>query len=264
LEIINREILEIREIGKFHKLDSEGYILNSAIYPIVQKEYEGPIRLAIEGLLEKYSKNIHSIYLRGSIAKGIAVHGVSDIDFILLVQSAFTEEDNLFLYKILDKQIGESFSFVNGMEFQGLPEATLIRTSIQFMFRTQCVCIYGEDIIPDLPKFKIDRNAIAHSRSLKKDIQDTLDGYHSCGWIMKRIVRVGLEICMIEEQVYTRDLYPCYQVFSKHYPDWAGKMRKALELAIQPSKVMQEVKSILTSLGYFLVREVERKNLNEF
>ena len=256
--------MEIREIGKFHDMDAEGYILNSAIYPIVQKEYEEPIYLVINSLLEKYSENIHSIYLRGSVAKGIAVHGISDIDLILLVCNKFTEEDKIFLYKVLEKKVCEKFPFVNDIEMHDQTMESLLLVPVQFMFKTQCVCIYGEDIVPDLPRFKIDMNAIAHSRSLKNDIQDTLEGNHSCGWIMKRIVRVGLEICMIEEQVYTRDLFPCYQIFSKYYPDWEGKMREALTLAIEPILDSEIINGILMSLGSFLIKEAERKKLNEF
>ena len=211
-----------------------------------------------------YFINIHSIYLRGSVAKGIAVHGISDIDLILLVCNKFTEEDKIFLYKVLEKKVCEKFPFVNDIEMHDQTMESLLIVPVQFMFKTQCVCIYGEDIVPDLPRFKIDMNAIAHSRSLKNDIQDTLDGNHSCGWIMKRIVRVGLEICMIEEQVYTRDLFPCYQIFSKYYPDWEGKMREALTLAIEPILDSEIINGILMSLGSFLIKEAERKKLNEF
>ena len=158
----------------------------------------------------------------------------------------------------------EKFPFVNDIEMHDQTMESLVQVPVQFMFKTQCVCIYGEDIVPDLPRFKIDMNAIAHSRSLKKDIQDTLEGNHSCGWIMKRIVRVGLEICMIEEQVYTRDLFPCYQVFSKYYPEWEEKMRESLTIAIEPIHDSEIINGILNTLGIFLIKEVERKKLNEF
>lgn len=255
--------MEIKEIGKFHDLDANGFILNSSIYPIVQKEYEEPIHLTIKYLNEKISDNIHSIYLRGSVAKGIAVHGISDIDLIVLVGKSITSEIKIFLYKDLEKQVCKNFPFIKGIECHDQSLESLNKASVQFMFKTQCVCIYGEDIIPDLPKFKIDKNAISHSRSLAKDIQDTLEGNHSCGWIMKRIVRVGLEICMLEEQVYTRDLYPCYKVFSKYYPEWQAIMTEALGLAIEPTKEKDKIKEVLNSLGSFLVNEAQRKKINE-
>jgi hypothetical protein len=53
--------------------------------------------------------------------------------------------------------------------------------------------------------------------------------------MMKQIVRTGFEIVMLQEKKYTRDLYLCYFIFSKYFPDYEITMKSALSLAIQPS-----------------------------
>ena len=260
LEIKNRDILEIKDIGKFHELDSHGYIQNSAIYPLVQKEYTPIINEVVKKVIEKFDSTVHSIYLRGSVAKGIAIHGVSDIDLFFLSYRPFEESEIQYMNDIA-VALCKQFSFVNGIEMYTQTMSSLENTSTKFMLKTQCVCIYGEDVIPSLPSFKIDKNAINHVCSLEKDVELTLDGKHSYAWMMKRIVRMGLEICMERAQKYTRDLYLCYQVFADFYPDKEASMGNALRIAIGHKPEDIDKAALLKELTQFLMDE-RNKNLN--
>lgn len=246
--------------GKFHDLDSEGYILNSGVYPVIQEEYRVPVQKSIDLVLEQFSDIIHSIYLRGSVAKGIAIPNVSDIDFIFLSNREIIKEEKDILYKEIEPKICDEFPYINGIELHFQTLDSLKQNWVQFMMSTQCVCIYGEDVNPSLPKFKIDNSAYAHIHTLENDINDTFDDNHSCAWIMKRIVRVGFELCMVDAQKYTRDLYPCYEVFSEYYPERKEEMFEALYLAIFPTEDKVKINSVLMNLGQFLLKQIELKN----
>jgi len=74
-----------------------------------------------------------------------------------------------------------------------------------------------------------------------------------CAWISRRLVRVGFELVMIQEQAYTRDLYPCYQRFATHFPALALQMYKALTLAIAPPDDWTGLLLFLDHLGMPLV-----------
>jgi hypothetical protein len=75
---------------------------------------------------------------------------------------------------------------------------------------------------------------------------------------MKRIIRSGGELIMERERVYVRDLYPCYQLFSKHYPDQEEAMKKVLWLCLNPTSDLAEVKRSIQPLSDWLEAEVER------
>lgn len=246
---------KIYPTGKFNELDYEGFILNSGIYPVIQEEYREPVQLALGLALSRFSEIIHSVYLRGSVAKGIAVHEVSDIDFIFVSTREITRDEKDILYHSFEPQVCERYPFIQDIEYHFQSLELLKKKGVQFMMKTQCVCIFGEDVNPSLPKFKIDETAFAHIQSLERDVNDTFNDKHSCAWIMKRLVRVGFELCMIRAQKYTRDLYPCYQVFSEYYPERKEEMFEALTLAIFPTDAKEKINSILANLGKFLIEE---------
>jgi hypothetical protein len=262
---------KIYPTGKFNDLDSEGYILNSGVYPVIQKEYKAPVQKSIDAVLEHFSEIIHSIYLRGSVAKGIAILNVSDIDFIFISTIELTKEEKSILYDEIEPKICVEFPYINGIELHFQTLDSLQQNWVQFMMSTQCVCIYGEDLNLTLPKFKIDENAYSHIGSLESDISSIQEEFiketnsdeikSACTWIMKRIVRVGFEICIRRgerAQKYTRDLYPCYEVFSEYYPERKAEMFEALTLAIYPIDDKDKIDKILCDLGQFLISEIKK------
>lgn len=72
--------MEIRRLGSYQEVDAQGYLTKIADASKIQDEWVEVINSAKHAYLEKWSEAIHSIYVRGSIAKGWAVKGVSDVD----------------------------------------------------------------------------------------------------------------------------------------------------------------------------------------
>lgn len=64
---------------------------------------------------------------------------------------------------------------------------------------------------------------------------------------------------MDKEQVFTRDLYPCYEIFAKYYPQQASKMYTVLELAINPIDDVKTIVSFIDDFGFWLESEIESK-----
>ena len=98
------------------------------------------------------------------------------------------------------------------------------------MIQTHGVCIFGEDVTLSLPKYKVSQElAYEHLIQLGKQIgQARKELIHNkgvediadcCRWIMKIIIRSGLALTIEREGLYSRDLYPAYELFSKHFPE---------------------------------------------
>jgi hypothetical protein len=77
-----------------------------------------------------------------------------------------------------------------------------------------------------------------------------------CQWIMKRLVRTGFELLMEQEQTYTRDLYPCYVAFSRHFPAQERQMQHVLARAIEPSDNKEELAEFLDVFGAWIITVV--------
>ena len=90
-------------------------------------------------------------------------------------------------------------------------------------------------------------------------MQDPLGMKELCGWIMRRIVRTGLELIGEDARVFTRDLYPCYEHFARYYPARAAEMYRALELAVFPTSDAKVISDLLNDLGIWLCSEIARK-----
>ena len=78
-----------------------------------------------------------------------------------------------------------------------------------------------------------------------------------CRWMMKRIIRTGFETVMLQENVYTRDLYPNYKVFCKYHPAKTALMRKALRLAIEPTSNKTKIMHISKDLVPYIETCIE-------
>ena len=100
--------------------------------------------------------------------------------------------------------------------------------------------LLGEDLRDRLPRFRPDRSVVMHALRLDEAIDAALgwladpedDHPQVCRWVCKQLVRAGLEIVIEEEGRYTRDLWPCFEVFERHFPERArvresgGRLRR--------------------------------------
>ncbi len=260
--------MEIIKIGKLHTFDKDGNIQNSCILPIQQNEYKLVVNKIVAELLVYIKTSIHSIYIRGSVAKGIAIPFVSDIDIIVILNNPYSEKE--ILEKKIDEIIREEYEYVNGIELFFITQNDLLNSKIQFLLKTQCGCIYGKNVIDEIRNFKIEKEAFAHSENFHKDIQDTLaelkheeDEFEIksiCSWIMKRIIRTAFETVMIKDNNYTRDLYVNYEIFCNYHPNIKNEIKKVLELAINPTNVKEEIIKAINGTANYIQNEINKSN----
>lgn len=215
----------------------------------------------------------HSQHLRSRLAKGLAVEGISDIDsFAVLmpgeVQTVSYDEFGVWAQKV-EKGVQEAFPFVTGVEF-GLEifESVRERENIYtFIIKTEAACVYGESLVDGIEPYKLNPEVAFQTRFFEHHLGQFTAEYSSESeadkpayivWLMRRFLRLGMELIMIDEKRYTRDLYLCYESFAKHYPEQAAEMYRALELAINP-KTGQATESLVQEFGTWLTAEANRK-----
>lgn len=257
---------KIKNIGSVQLLDQEGYIINDLSLDNLQQEYKDILQQLIEMYQYHFGDYLHSIYLRGSVAKGQAIPNLSDLDTVAISHQKLTSE-TLKKREVIWNTLENKYPFVKGVEihFESLEEV-MKSGNFQFLLKTQCVFIFGKNIIPELPKFKIGKAAYPHSPTLGKDLEQTMEWLKDeddaseikdiCMWIMKRVVRVGFELVMEREACFTRDLYPSFERFSKHYPIYKTPMLDALELAVFPTDHKGQIKEVLDAIVPFLIQEI--------
>ncbi|UBF27198.1 hypothetical protein K9N68_04325 [Kovacikia minuta CCNUW1] len=264
----------IRQLGKLLETDADGYLINECGWEKIQSPWLELVDDLRNACMNELGDRLQSLYLRGSIPRGQAIPEVSDLDSVAIVQGRITPalEDQI---AALEKMLEQQHRFCKKVEIALLTDSEIQNPTFHWraVIQTQSLCIQGYDLRPELPRFKPGIELVSHAFDLADDITEVQtflresSAHHpkfeqrvkgQCGWIARRIVRTGFELVMEKEGSFTRDLYPCYKCFSRHFPEQEPQMRKALELAIQPSSNRGGLLIFLATFGQWLVAEVDR------
>lgn len=254
---------DIKNTGTMLQTDADGFLVKTASVNKIQPTWRPAVDAVVEAYKTHLGSDLHSVYLRGSVAKGEAIEGVSDIDTIAVVK---TPKDNVNRDWMagFQKWFRREYLFVSDVEIV-LDSLESLGRGNKIMIKTQAVCLYGSDLSEELPPLKPGADTVMHAPRLGKEINDVYEFLQTaedqqrirqkCAWIMKRILRSGCELVMERSGKYTRDLYPCYELFSQYYPEKSESMYGALELAINPSNDADEIIEVLQGIGAWVAQE---------
>jgi hypothetical protein len=256
-------------IGDFLPVDAAGYLINPCRYELIVPPWSDVVAAIKAAYIEHLAEKVHSLYLRGSVAKGTAMAEVSDIDTFAVIFGERHEIDRSWI-AAFRQRMAIQYPFQTGIEIGFVPYRAVCDADgaggSRFMIKTQSICLWGEDLAPFISQYKPGRALVGHAFGLKEDIRQVIERLPSmedgatvkgwCQWIMKRLVRTGFELIMEQERAYTRDLYPCYVAFSRHFPAQEHQMKHALEQAIKPSDNKEELARFLDVFGAWIITAV--------
>lgn len=161
---------KILEIGSVSHTNEDGFLISQASNSKITGKWKEAVDFLVKEYLENPGlENIHSVWIRGSVAKGEAIDNVSDIDSYCLINIENT--DSSFTQKS-KRLIKESFPFVTKIETGFIPLQKIFEDEDYFWWRfalkTQSVCVYGEDVSNKISPFKPDKK-------LAKKVQENLE-----------------------------------------------------------------------------------------
>lgn len=264
---------EILKIGRLLKTDKDGYIISESSADKIASPWKEVVEEIKNAYLSHLGDVVHSVYVRGTVSRGEAIEGISDIDTFAVITKKPEEIDRLWV-KETRKALEQKFSFSAGVEFDFVAYDELFdRDNLfndRFTIKTQSACVYGDDLAQKIPPFRADAQTASHfHRNLKKVLENARKGIADnpdkedikewCRWVMKRIIRAGFILVMHKEQAFTRDLYPSYELFAKYFPEQEPKMKMALDFAINPTDNAKEIANFLDDFGIWMEEQVERK-----
>ncbi|KSU82024.1 hypothetical protein GA0061096_3622 [Fictibacillus enclensis] len=263
---------DIKNIGRFCLTNDNGYIINDSNLEKVKPEFYKVIEEVVENYQKHLGSDLHSVYVRGSVPRGLGIYGVSDLDTIAITNREKNDIDLKWVDKA-ENDLNRKYDCIKGVEFSFYSIEDMIETInfsiIPFMIKTHSVCVYGEDIRGKLPNYKADKTlGNQHLVNLKNQIKqakedvagndDKEDILDCCAWIMKIIVRAGLALVIEKERKYTRDLYPAYEIFSKYYPEKESEMKQAVKYAINPTENGNAIIVFLDDMGTWMINEADK------
>ncbi len=106
----------IKNIGRFCLTADNGYILNDSSLKKIKPEYSKIIEEVTKYYQTYLGLDLHSVYVRGSIPRGLGIKGVSDLDTIA-VTNKDTKDIDLEWVNKAEQELNNMFNCINGVEF---------------------------------------------------------------------------------------------------------------------------------------------------
>ncbi len=227
-------MIQPQRIGRYLGIDQSGHVKPDVAIDRIGTIWKPLVAFVSDALMNRHG--VRSVYLRGSIPRGLAIENISDADFMYFSETGFDQADIE-----LEKAVETKFPFVKGVEFSRLNRATFDKVRVpqqrpyfHMLLKTQCLFLVGDDIVRDIEPFRIGPEMVSHVFSLEAEfsrLRHWLNGSRKSGaeqamdqWFSRRIVRSGFEITVDRSDRFTRDLYLCYEQFAAFYPDRAEEM----------------------------------------
>jgi len=254
----------LRPHGSLLATDAEGFVVNPCDAAHLAPPWRAALDAAVAACRARFPDTLRAVLVRGSVPRGLAIPGVSDLDGVVVIGGPIPEGAEAWA----EEQSDALRVHVPGgehVELWLLSRERLLAADNHALARgvlaTQCLCVWGEDLPRSLPRVR-PADLIVHARELGRDIDLVLARMPTerraeerrawCRWVMKRVVRTGLELRVLSLGVYTRDLYPCYEAFAEGWPDRADEMGQALSWAVFPTDDPVTITPLLEDLGRFV------------
>ncbi|WP_251028369.1 nucleotidyltransferase domain-containing protein [Exiguobacterium sp. s123] len=207
--------------------DEDGYVINQTSIKHIQPEFETILFKSIELVKEAFDEHLHSIYLYGSIGRGTAVAGESDLDLTVLVHedidaTELVEQTEQLLTKHpkvikIDYDIGRldvALDPANRFEWG-------------FWLRHLCTCVYGENVSTQFPLMKPDARV---SKALNQDLVSSIEAAKSKllhgqishlekRSIVKRVIRGWYLTINVKDESFATTVKACLAILKLYFPE---------------------------------------------
>jgi predicted nucleotidyltransferase len=211
-------------------VDTDGYILNPTSVDKINGVYQELLSQVLEILKKCAGAKLHSVYIYGSVGRGEAVLGSSDIDVSVVLTSPFTPQE-ITLLNEESKKFRSNNPVVLKVDYDiGLMDDVLQKNNQYywgFWLKHVCTCIYGEDLSFHFPKMKPNLHIC---RALNQDLIETLNSYrkaiieeeadnHTLLSVLKRIVRGAYCHVAVRDESWSTSIQENLIILQHYFPN---------------------------------------------
>ncbi|MFF9343827.1 MULTISPECIES: nucleotidyltransferase domain-containing protein [unclassified Streptomyces] len=251
-------------------LDDDGFIAREGSLSRVPEEFTPVVAAARALIAETFDDDrLHSAYLYGSVPRGTAVPGVSDLDLLLALRQEPTRADRADA-DALEAALDASSGQIDGVGVLLFGTGTLLseleRHDLGWFVACLCTPLLGDDLAAALPRY---RPTPLLARETNGDLALALPRWREqyaaaftdarrrtlSRAVARRIVRSGFTLVMPRWGGWTSDLTRSAEVFARYYPEHAARMRLAAATARTPTADPAVLGMLIDELGPWLAAE---------
>lgn len=254
-------------------LDSQGYIEREGSLAHVPHAFRPVVAVARDRLLDVFGARLHSAYLYGSIPRGTARVGRSDLDLLVALHEEPTDADRAAA-RALDTALDKEFPEIDGAGTLLHGRARLLSEAetydLGWFVACLCTPLLGDDLAEYLPRYRPDSRL---ARETNGDLALLLPRWRErisragdseaalrplVRFMSRHLVRTGFTLVMPRWNGWTSDLTEMAEAFGAYYPERAERMRAAAVLGYAPRGDLDVLMSYVDDLGPWLAEEYAR------
>ncbi|MEU1040244.1 nucleotidyltransferase domain-containing protein [Streptomyces sp. NPDC005907] len=239
----------------------------------IQPAFRPVVTAARTRVGEVFGARLHGAYLYGSIPRGTARVGRSDLDLLLVLREEPTQTDHADA-RALDEALDARFPQIDGAGTLLLGReralSDLERYDGGWFVACLCTPLLGEDLAAHLPRYRPDSLLARETngdlavllprwRERIRDAADTDEARSRLVRFMsRRLVRTAFTLVMPRWNGWTSDLREMAEAFGAYYPGRARELREAAALGYEPRGDPAVLRSYVDDLGPWLAEEYAR------
>ncbi|MGW2961200.1 nucleotidyltransferase domain-containing protein [Streptomyces sp. NPDC001220] len=254
-------------------LDPLGFIEREGSHARVPHAFRPVVAAARDRLLDVFGARLDSAYLYGSIPRGTARVGRSDLDLVVVLRTEPSGADRDAAHD-LGQAVDKEFPEIDGVGTLLFSRARVLdereRYDIGWFVACLCTPLLGEDLAEYLPRYRPDsllaretngdlarylprwRQRIAAAGDSEEALRPLVR------FMSRHLVRTGFTLVMPRWNGWTSDLREMAEVFAGYYPERAEQLRRAAGLGYEPVGDLTVLRSYVDDLGPWLADEYAR------
>ncbi|MFF3207627.1 nucleotidyltransferase domain-containing protein [Streptomyces sp. NPDC002962] len=254
-------------------LDSRGHIAREGSLARVADVFRPVVAAARDRIPGVFGTRLHSAYLYGSIPRGTAREGHSDLDLLVVLREEPTDADRAD-GRALDEALDTQFPQIDGSGTLLVDHARVLsdleRHDLGWFLACLCTPLLGEDLAAHLPRYRPDsllaretngdlalllprwRDRIAATEDSEEALRPLVR------FMSRHLVRTAFTLVMPRWNGWTSDLHEMAEAFGAFYPRRAQQLRAAAALGYEPSGDRAVLLSYVDDLGPWLAEEYAR------
>ncbi|MFE8944467.1 nucleotidyltransferase domain-containing protein [Streptomyces sp. NPDC007856] len=254
-------------------LDDQGFIAREGSLARVPAAFRPVVAIARDRLLEVFGARLHSAYLYGSIPRGTARVGRSDLDLFVALRDEPADADRDAV-RTLGEAVDKEFPQIDGVGtlLYGRDRvlSELERYDLGWFVACLCTPLLGEDLAELLPRYRPDSLLARETngdlalwlprwRKRIADAEDTEEARRPLvRFTSRHLVRTGFTLVMPRWNGWTSDLGQMAEVCGAYYPERAARLRTAARHGQEPVGDPEVLRSYVDDLGPWLADEYAR------
>ncbi|CAK3110876.1 Nucleotidyltransferase domain-containing protein [Vibrio crassostreae] len=246
-------------------LDKDGFIENLYSSKNIAPEFQGVVSAVIDSLLSGLPNQIDGIYLYGSVPRGTAVVGHSDLDVSIVLNTPISQKENR-VFKHFSDTIPKAYPQVSKLDIDPGCLSEILQPQEkfhwQFWLKHCCCCVWGNDLSIEFPQYK---PSIEIAQALNGDLSTFLEqmtpSFESMSdadvtkVIGKKLVRAAYYFIAKKDGSWYTNLSQCTAVAKRYYPNQSDGIELAHQYALGNLTSKTEAFELYERLSTELIRE---------